>query len=156
MTRALFAAVGVLLCARSARAELSQERRDYILAHPHGWVEVVLVDRAIPQVPSSDEEHPGPMRPVSCVVRVEIGGETFVHGSAYPTGDAPPYRARIGFRFPVQVGGASVRLAYSGCDLEGGKLATVEAEARIAVEADRVVELKFDGTHLSVQRARAP
>ena len=147
ITRALAILVAL---AQAARAEFSEERRDYILAHPHGWVELTVDDRAIPQVPSRDEEHPGTVRPAFCSVHVDLGPEPVVRGAAYPTGDAAPYTAKSGFRFPAPVGAAHLRLAYSGCDVEAGKLATVEAEARIVVEENRVTALSFDGNRLVI------
>jgi len=140
---------GLVALADSAQAELGADRRDYILAHPHGWVEIAVDDRAIPDVPSRDEEHPGLVRPEACRLKLELNGESFVRDSTYPTGDKAPYTARSGFRFPAPVGRSKLKLGYSGCDVEGEKLATVEVEASIVVEENRVTELAFDGTRLT-------
>ena len=45
-------AIGAVACA----AVIDQtERRDYILAHPHGWIELTVADESIPMVPLSEE-----------------------------------------------------------------------------------------------------
>jgi hypothetical protein len=149
MTRARLLGLGFLLLAHSACAGTSQERRDYILAHPHGWVEVSVDDRAVPQVPSRDEERPGLIRPESCSLQVSLDGEPFMYGSSYPIGDAPPYTGKSGFRFPAPIGSTHLKLEYSGCDVSGEKLSTVEAEVPIVVEENRVTEVEFDGLRLA-------
>ena len=152
--RTLVALTALVTSAHTACAQTSQERRDYILAHPHGWVEVTLEDRAIPQVPWNDEDHPGLAKPVSCSLHVELDGEPFVYGSVYPIGELAPYGAKSGFRFPAPIGATQMLVSYSGCDIEGDKRATVEAVAPIVVEASRVTEVAFDGTHLAPLASR--
>jgi hypothetical protein len=147
--RTLIAFAALVTLAQTACAQSSQERRDYILAHQHGWAEVTIDDRAIPQVPSNDEDHPGPVKPESCSLHVELGGEPFVYGSVYPIGDLAPYSAKSGFRFPAPIGSTQMQISYSGCDVEGDKGATVEVEAPIAVEESRVTEVEFDGARLA-------
>jgi len=147
--KTLIALAALVTLAQTACAQTSQERRDYILAHPHGWVEVTIDDRAIPQVPSNDEDHPGLVKPESCSLHVELDGEPYVYGSVYPVGDLPPYAAKTGFRFPAPIGSTRMRVGYSGCDLEGEKRATVEAEAPVVVEESRVTEVEFDGARLA-------
>jgi hypothetical protein len=89
------------------------------------------------------------VKPESCSLHVELDGEPFVYGSVYPIGDLAPYAAKSGFRFPAPVGTTQLKLSYSGCDVEGAKRATVEADAPIVVEESRVTEVEFDGTHLA-------
>jgi hypothetical protein len=140
--------VALWVVAPLACASTSEQRRDYILAHPHGWVEVSLDDRAVPQVPKSEDEPGSRVRPESCAVQVLVDREPFTYGSAYPIGDSPPYSARTGFRFPAPAGQSRVEVSYSGCDVESGKVSGVIAELTIAIEQDRVSELRFDGSQL--------
>ena len=135
--------IGAVACASTL-----VERRDYILAHPHGWVELSLDDRAVPQVPESEEEPDSLVRPHACSVEVLLDREPFVYGSAYPVGDAPPYTAESGFRFPAPVGPALLSVQYAGCDVEGDQAASVSVQLSIGVEENRVVEVHFDGTGL--------
>jgi len=145
-----------LFVAAIACASTIQERRDYILAHPHGWVEVSVDDRSVPQVPvPGSEEEPGPwVRPESCSVEVLLDREPFVYGSAYPVGDAPPYAAETGFRFPAPVGPALLAVQYRGCDVADGKASVSNAELFIGVEEDRVIEVHFDGAALAADPPR--
>src|SRR5688572_6221774 len=103
-----------ILAGAAACASTIQERRDHILAHPHGWVELSLDDRAVPPVPASEEDPDRLVRPDSCSVKVLLDREPFVYGDAYPTGDAAPYAAKTGFRFPAPVGSALVGVEYRG------------------------------------------
>jgi hypothetical protein len=142
-----------IFVAAVACASTLQERRDYILAHPHGWVELSLADRAVPQVPESEDE-PRLVRPESCSVEVLLDREPFVYGSAYPVGDAPPYAAETGFRFPAPVGPALLSVQYRGCDAVDGKASATSAELYIGVEEGRVIELHFDGAALAADPPR--
>jgi len=138
-----FQVLVLCLAAPSACASTSIERREYILAHPHGWVEVSVADAAIPQVPKSEDDATL-VRPESCSIAIKLDGEPFVYGSSYPTGDSPPYAADTGFRFPAPAGRTELVIEYSGCDA-----AMVQTGQEIAVELDRVSEVRFDGTALT-------
>jgi hypothetical protein len=142
------------LLAPLACASTSIERRDYILAHPHGWVEVTVADDQIPQVPKSEDEPGKLVRPRSCTIEVSLDGEPFIYGASYPTGDAPPYAADTGFRFPAPPGAAELVVEYSGCDVESGKAASVRVSGQVAVERDRVSEVRFDGAALTALPVR--
>jgi hypothetical protein len=137
----------------AACATTIQERRDYILAHPHGWVELSLDDRAVPPVPFSEEDE-RLVRPDSCSLSVLLDREPFVYGSVYPTGDAAPYAADTGFRFPAPVGPALVVVEYRGCDGRREGDAFTTAELYIGVEEGRVVEVHFDGDTLAADPPR--
>lgn len=143
-----------ILVAAVACASTLQERRDYILAHPHGWVELSLADRGVPQVPESEDEPDTLVRPDSCSVEVLLDREPFVYGSAYPVGDTPPYSAVTGFRFPAPVGPALLAVRYRGCDVADGKASAASAELYIGVEEGRVVEVHFDGAALAADPPR--
>jgi hypothetical protein len=139
----------------AACASTLQERRDYILAHPHGWVELSVDDRAVPAVPESDGEPDRLVRPYSCSVDVSLEREPFVNGSAYPMGDAAPYAVKTGFRFPAPVGRASIAVEYRGCDgVQGEDAVTKTVELSVAVEEGRVVEVHFDGEALAADPPR--
>jgi len=147
-----FAALVVL--APLACASTIEERRDYILAHPHGWVEVSVEDQAVPQVPSSEDRPSDLVRPESCSIEVHLDRESFVYGHAYPTGDSPPYSVKTGFRFAAPVGALQLLITYSGCDFEAGKASSASAGLSIAVEEDRVTEVHFDGVQPAAEPSR--
>jgi hypothetical protein len=143
-----------VLVGAAACASTSIERREYILAHPHGWVELSLDDRAVPLVPESEEKPDSLVRPESCSVYVSLDREPFVSGSVYPVGDAPPFAADSGFRFPAPLGPALVTVEYAGCDVAGDERSSVTTELYVAVEENRVVEVHFDGEALRADPPR--
>jgi len=142
--------VVVLAGAVACAATLDRDRSDYILAHPHGWVEVSIADSAVPQVPSSRSEGEPVqwLRPESCSLEVRLDREPYVHNAVYPTGAQPPYSVKSGFRFPAPVGPALLTVIYEDCDHDGDAVSSNTAQLYIAVEQSRVVEVHFDGTDL--------
>jgi hypothetical protein len=142
--------LALLVLAPIACASTVEQRRDYILAHPHGWVEVTVDDTAVPQVPESDERGAPRVRPSACSIEVRLDREPFVYGSAYPIGNAPPYAAKTGFRFPAPVGAADAHLTYTGCR----ERAEVTAHSPVVVEEGRVSEIRFDGAQLTTLPVR--
>jgi len=143
--------LGVLLpgCATAS----SEDRRAYILAHPHGWVEITIADPHVPDVPADEDSDDPWQKPTSCGATVELDEEPFLYGAAYPSGDAAPYSAKTGFRFPAPVGATELRFAYSRCRLTDGETATLGLSAVFVIEEGQTHEVVFDGTQLSV---RAP
>ncbi len=142
--------VVVLAGAVACAATLETDRSDYILAHPHGWVEVSIADTAIPAVPVSQSEGK-PVewgRPLVCSIDIQLDREPFARGDLYPAGDRPPFSAKSGLRFPAPVGVALLTVNYSGCDLEGDALSETDAQLLISVADSRVVEVHFAGTTL--------
>ena len=139
-----FGLVAVVACASGP----SVERRDYILAHAHGWVEVSILDADVPDVPTERDERVVIERPSSCYLTVSLDREPFAGSDVFPVGDTAPYELTMGYRFPAPVGPAVLELRYSGCDVNEGKAASVVLELPIRVEARSVSEVHFDGTAL--------
>lgn len=150
---AVLIGVAALACASS----LPIERRDYVLAHPHGWVEVRIDDRSVPLFPETDDEEVTHwVEPPYCAVSVDIDDEEFVdHVQVFLRGERAPFRADSGIRFPVPVGRPMSRLRWDGCRVEGDAIASVAHELFIAVERDRVTEVLFDGAGLAASAPRA-
>lgn len=149
------------LAALACASSLPIERRDYILAHPHGWVEVKIDDRAVPLVPEFETKDGKQVvsdwvKPTYCTVSVDIAGEEYVSSvQVFPQGDRAPFRADSGIRFPVLLGTPILKLSWRGCRVKGEKNDTVVQEIFIAVERDRVTEVQFDGATLSTSAPRA-
>ena len=146
--------IALIVLTPIACASTLEQRRDYILAHPHGWVEVSIQDSAIPALRSLDDPSAALVRPDSCSVEIRLDREPVVQGAVYPTGDSAPYAAASGFRFPVPIGPARIQLGYAGCDLESGNRSSVDVELEIAVEDGRVTEVRFDGSTLTALPTR--
>ena len=144
----------VLPCCATAASE---DRRAYILAHPHGWIELTIADRSIPAVPLDQEREDvqtsGP--PIQCIVEVRVNGEPLLWERTYPTGEQAPFSTDTGFRFPAPTGAAKANLVYSGCRLnEKGEVASLAYDADIAVEENMTHELVFDGATLRAESPR--
>jgi hypothetical protein len=127
---------------------LSQERRDYILAHPHGWVELSVKDEKIPDVPVEEDGKEVLEKPSSCRVRIEIDEEPYFGDYVYPHGEEQPYVVDSGFRFPVPVGEVELAVSYSGCDIEEGERATRETGIVVNIEEGTALDVAFDGQSL--------
>jgi hypothetical protein len=141
-------ALAVLIIPATACAGASVDRRAYILAHPHGWVELTILDSQVPDTLSqSDEEWE---RPGSCSVYVSVNSEPLLRDYGYPDGSAAPYVVNTGFRFPAPVGDSDVELRYAGCRVEDEEKISVESSTGLRIEEDQVHELVFDGSSISV------
>ena len=151
MLRNKYKVILVFLVSLSAcAASLPQDRRDYILAHPHGWIEVTVSDFDIPYLPPTKEDPTVKVVPFSCNVRVDLNNERFLSGSAYPYGKEEPFTVETGFRFPVPSGDSDIQFIYSGCDVEGGEETSVIIETRLLISENHVTEIQFNGTDLTM------
>jgi hypothetical protein len=146
-----FVVLGVLLpgCATAS----SEDRRAYILAHPHGWVEITISDPYVPDVPPAEDSDDPWQRPPSCGVSVELNDEPILYDSAYPSGESAPYSTSTGFRFPAPVGPTDLRFSYSRCRVADGERVSLELTASLFIDESQTHEVVFDGTELAV---RAP
>ena len=146
-----FLVLGALLpgCATAS----SEDRRAYILAHPHGWVEITISDPYVPDIPPAEDSDDPWQRPSSCGVSVELNDEPILYGSAYPSGPSAPYSASTGFRFPAPVGATELRFSYSRCRVADGETVSLDLSAVLLIEEDQTHEVVFDGADIAV---RAP
>ncbi len=146
----------LLLCVivTACAATLPQDRRDFILARSHGWVEISVHDVDIPFLPPSKDKPDEPLFPSTCQVEVLLDNESFLSSHAYPFGDAEPFRVDTGFRFPAPTGLSDMRLSYSGCDVTDGKTTSVEIESEIQIEEGSVTEIHFNGDEITVDPPR--
>ena len=140
--------------AACAAASLPAERRDYILSRPHGWVELTILDRSVPLVPASEDADAELVRPSYCWVAVGLDREPFVSGSVYPTGDAPPFEASSGFRFPAPVGTVHLSLTYSRCDVPTEPPSEPAIGLDVEVTESFVTDLFFDGDRVFAEVPR--
>ena len=132
----------------------SEDRKAYILAHPHGWVEVTVSDLKIPDVPQDEESKDIWVRPYSCGVSVSINEEPILRDAAYPSGEVAPYAVSTGFRFPAPVGGAELEFSYSRCRIEDDEIVSIELTASFPIEEGDIHEIVFDGISLEIQEPR--
>ena len=137
------AAVAILFVSGCATA-LSPNRESYILAQPHGWIELTIVDQNVPAIPDgsgTSKAH----RPETCAIQVTRDQEPFLDELLYPSGENAPYRISSGFRFPVPLGSSTLHIRYSGCRAADGKAADSDATVDVIVATDSVTSVGFDG-----------
>ena len=140
----------------SCAASLDQSRREYILSRPHGWLELSLLDRAVPDVARDENEPQQRARPDSCVIELRVDREPFFRMDVFPTGERAPYQVDSGFRVPAPVGAQHIEVAYRGCDeSQPGDRSEVGAELELALPENQVIELHYDGERLWQDPARA-
>lgn len=142
-------ALTILMIPATACAGASADRRAYILAHPHGWLELTIFDSRVPDIPVRNAEDEW-KKPVSCGVYVSVDSEPLLRDFAYPDGDTAPYVVDTGFRFPVPVGDSDIELRYEGCRVENDEEISIGVATDLRIEEDQVHELDFDGSSLSV------
>ncbi len=135
----------------SCAAAISQERRDYILSHPHGWVELSVNDYQIPKTPQKEEKKTVFKRPYQCPVTIKINEEPYFRDYVYPFGEEEPYGIESGFRFPVPIGIIFFEIIYSGCDVIEGKEGNINRDIEIDVIENMVLKLNFDGNSLVLE-----
>jgi hypothetical protein len=115
--------ISLLGCAKNVVANISEDRKAYILSQPHGWIEIELVDDNIPsaikpaELPAEDAAQWKPSPP-SCFILVRLNNEKFLYEEIFPFGASPPYIVETGFRFPAPVGAFELEIYYGGCDVE--------------------------------------
>lgn len=141
----------IFLLFPSCAAGISQERRDYILSHPHGWVELSVNDYQIPNTPQKEDKKTILKRPYYCPVTIKINEEPYFRGYIYPFGEEEPYGVESGFRFPAPVGIISLKIIYSGCDVIEGKEGTIVRDIEVDVIENMVIKLNFDGNSLVLE-----
>jgi len=144
----------LLLLLPACATAASEDRRAYILAHPHGWIEVTIADPLIPDIPPREGSEEPWHVPEWCTVKVSVNGEPFLSDRAYPIGDRAPYRADTGFRFPASVGATALRFSYQECRVAENQPVDVSLDALLLVEEDKTHEVVFDGQTLQVRQPR--
>jgi hypothetical protein len=135
-------------------AAANSDRRAYILAHPHGWMEVTIADGEIPAVPPGEDSDDPWERPYSCDIRVQLNDEPILRASAYPTGDGEPYFVNTGFRFPVPIGAIELELLYASCRVEDGEIVSKQFFEKLVVKEDQTHEIVFNGLNLRILEPR--
>lgn len=139
MTRLIRTLVFIALaaCAGCGKAELTDARRDHLLAGPHGWIDLVL------HAPTPGDA----ALPARCAIGVVVNGEPMLNESA-DLAQADAARTPIGYRFVAPAGTLNVELRLSGCVAKESSLAL-----RLPLEPDHLAAIAFDGRALSLAQS---
>lgn len=127
--------LGVLLSSAGCRAEMSDARRDHVLAGNHGWIDLTL--KAAPKAVGFDAGK-------SCMVSFASNGERQLAEVAdlarAEGGDQP-----LGYRFVVPSGTLKTELTVDGC-----VPLPVVVTLPLALAKDQLAHLVFDGSSLAL------
>ncbi|NHZ35691.1 hypothetical protein [Massilia rubra] len=118
--------------------EMPDSRRDYLLAHDHGWIDLVV------KAPATA---PGFKPGEACSVGLRINGDMLLFESAN-LADAGSAGIPVGFRFVAPAGKLDAALHLHGCVKD-----ELVLKLPLQLTKDHLVELAFDGVALTAGEA---
>ncbi|UOD29809.1 hypothetical protein INH39_31305 [Massilia violaceinigra] len=131
---ATWSMLAVLLSNSGCNAkEMPDSRRDYLLAHDHGWIDLVVKAPA-----GAPAYKPGE----ACTVGLTINGDMLLFENANLAG------MPVGFRFVAPAGKLDAALHLHGCVKE-----ELVLKLPLQLTKDHLVELAFDGAALTAGTA---
>ena len=141
-----FFSLGLVSCASA----VTPHREAYILAQPHGWIELEVLDTNVPsQLPpkklSEEQKLKWKPKPPTCSMIVTLNNERFLYENIFPFGDTPPYRVDTGFRFPAPIGDLKITISYIGCDIKDSKEISTSFSSTVSVVENMVTPIDFNG-----------
>ncbi len=118
----------LLCCTACSKAEMSEARKNHILAGPHGWIDLTI--GPLPKDVALQAER-------NCALSLLVNGEALIDERGDPAA-ASAHGNPLGYRFPAPAGKLDLTLRYAGCvekraeftlslDLPDGRLAMVQA-----------------------------
>ena len=125
----------LLLNAGCEAKEMPDSRRDYLLAHEHGWIDLVV------KAPASA---PGYKPGEACTVGLMINGDMLLFENASLADAGMP----VGFRFVAPAGKLDAALHLHGCVKD-----ELVLKLPLQLTKDHLVELAFDGAALTAGKA---
>ena len=129
------ALLAVLLSSAGCRAEMSDARRDHVLAGSHGWIDLTLT--AAPKAVGFDAGK-------SCVLSFASNGERQLSEVA-DLGHAESGGQPFGYRFAVPSGTLKTELTLEGC-----VPLPVVVTLPLSLAKDHLARLVFDGSSLAL------
>ena len=135
------------LLAFAACTKASDARRDYLLARPHGWIDLT-VHAPSPAVAASAVAGAKRNASSDCRIAFAIDGETLVDES----GDLAAADAAgnaLGYRVVAPAGSLHGELTIEGC------VPPLRLALPVALEKDHLARLEFDGRRIAVSSTEA-
>ena len=129
---------------------VSPAREAYILAKPHGWIELAVLDNTIPSRPIKSSDDTNQSLPPRCSLILSINGENYLSENLAVSGSFAPYSLKTGFRISAPEGESLIKLNYIGCRLKDSKLISISVEVTINVVENFVTPLTFNGAEIIV------
>lgn len=137
---AAWSMLAVLLSNAACNAkEMPDARRDYLLAHAHGWIDLTV------KAPAGA---PGYKAGEACSMGLSINGDMLLLESAH-LAEAGNAGIPVGFRFVAPAGKLDAALHLHGCIKDALVL-----KLPLQLDQDHLVELAFDGAALTAGQPR--
>ena len=153
--------LALLACAGCAKpSDISEARRDHLMAGPHGWVDVTVHAPVVASAASAAASVPvhvaakvngnAPLRPAvgrlgDCHLEFTVNGETMMVDDGN-LAQADAAGNPLGYRFPVPAGALDTELSISSC-----VDAPLSAKLPLAETKDQLSLLEFDGKSLALK-----
>jgi len=131
--------LALVQCAGCSKAELSEARKNYLLAGDHGWIDLVV------QTPPAPQSGETPTR--ECMLSLMSNGESLLLESA-DFRAAAASGSPIGYRFPVAVGTQDIELRFARC-LKVDRV----LKQKLDIKKDELVQLSVQGSALQTGSA---
>ncbi|HEY9102221.1 hypothetical protein [Chitinimonas sp.] len=116
------------------QAEVSDQRRDFIDARDHGWLDLQV------NLPANRLNEEAAKQ--GCELTTSVDGEQFVREHLYPQSEAQP-KVETGFRFSVPAGNHEIALKLEHCQAEPQTFSLTTK-----LKKDHLLALNFDGEQL--------
>ena len=125
----------LLACSGCGKAEISEARRDHILAEDHGWIDLTLSGDA-PAGENKDDAR--------CQIQLEINHESLLT-EAVKYSKAEANQPLLGYRFPAPAGNLVAELEISYCVKD-----PVIVKLPISLEKNHLAKIRFDGKQMTL------
>jgi hypothetical protein len=135
------------LLAFAACTKASDARRDYLLARPHGWIDLTLHAPA-PAAAASAAAGKEPAASSDCRIAFAVNGETLLEESG-DLASADAAKNPLGYRVVAPAGSLDGELEITGC------VPRWRQALPITLDKDHLARLEFDGRHLAVASTEA-
>jgi len=137
----------LMLCAGCAKpSDISDARRDHILAGPHGWIDLTLHAPAAASAPGSTDAA-GLTK--NCTIIFTVDGEPLIDERG-DLAQADAAKSPLGYRFVAPAGALHTELAISGC-----VAVPLPLLLPLTLDNGKLAQLEFDGQRLSVASMQA-
>ncbi|MFL6658044.1 MAG: hypothetical protein ACJ8GW_08245 [Massilia sp.] len=129
-------AVAILLGSTGCRADISDARRDHMLAGPHGWIDLSF--KSAPRVEAYQRDK-------QCLIELKLNQQEQLTDTL-ALAEAGRQAAPPGFRFVAPAGKAEAALTLSGCVPQPQVL-----RLPLDVGKDQLLHLVYDGSALALE-----
>jgi hypothetical protein len=136
------------LLAFAACTKASDARRDYLLARPHGWIDLTLHAPSNNTATASAAAGAKRSSPAGCRIEFSVNGEPLLDESG-DLANADTAKNPLGYRVVAPAGDLNAELTITGC------VQALRQALPVLLEKDHLARLEFDGRHVTVASTEA-